>query len=447
VPLGKPDLDNLKLQTRHTSRKTNPFTLFRDDASQRFSDIPRMHHLASGRVLTASLIALLAMSTGAWARDPVTATITVDGQTFVRSFDDTSEALRALRAENVRSVLPTYTRNSTVSADINIRGLVINATVPPNSTAITLSSPEANFNRTFDAGTVEATRAQLGAFLRGNEDPEGLRQLIRAVVATSTVDPVAGNPSSLLGQSVIADFAAGTLLPGDDGRLGTRAAGWHASVGASLQRQSGGDFTVNLYSLPLALSYTFGQDGIEAFVQAPLTLSDTSGGTSYMGSGAFGVRIPLVVQPDLRWALTPVLRWGAAGSEELGAVGQVYGGGLTSDLRIGLGAFTLGIANGVGRYRTEPLKVGRYNVDYRLDNWAYRNGVSLSLPVSEIAGRSLDVGVSFVDTRLTGDDLAVGSWQEYGVFASLGGTLRASASYLNGERGFNGFRVGIAAGF
>ncbi len=419
----------------------------RDDAVRRFSDITLMQIPAPGRALTASLFALLAVSQSAWARDPVTATITVDGQTVTRSFNDTSEALRALRTENIRSVLPNYTRSSTVSADINIRGLVVNASVPANSSAITLSSPDADFNRTFDAGTVDATRAQLNSFLRGDEDREGLRKLVRAVVATSTVDPVAGNPSSLLGQSVIADYAAGTLLPGDDGRLGSRAAGWHASIGASLQRQSGGDYTVNVYSLPLAVSYTFGQDGLEAFVQAPLTLSDTSGGTSYMGSGAIGVRIPLVTQPDLRWGLTPLLRWGAAGSEDVGAVGQVYGGAMTSDLRVAVGAFTLGISNGISRYRTEPLKVGRYEVDYRLNNWAYRNGVSLSLPVGEVAGRAVDAGLSFVDTRMTGDDLAVGNWQEYGVFASLGGSFRASASYLNGERGFNGFRIGLTAGF
>lgn len=405
-------------------------------------DIP-----ASGRGFAASLIVLTALAQPALARDPVIATITVDGRTFTRSFSDATVAVDLLRSRNLRALAPGYTANSTVTAVVDVRGLVLNASTVPGSTAIVVTSADANFNRTFDAGSREASRQLVSDFLSGREDQAGLRQLVRAVVATSTVDPVAGNPSSLLGQSVIADFVAGTLPPGDDGRLTPRAAGWHASLGASLQKQSSDNFDINTYSLPIAVSYAFGQDGPEVFLQAPLTLTDTSGGTSYMGSAALGVRVPLVTEPALRWALTPTLRWGAAGSEEIGAVGQVFGGALTSDLRIGLGALTLGFGNGIGRYRTEPLKVGRYNVNYKLDNWAFRNGATLSMPVGEVAGRALEAGLSFTDTRMTGDDLAVDNWQEYGVFASLGGTLRASASYLNGERGFHGFRVGLIAGF
>jgi hypothetical protein len=59
------------------------------------------------------------------------------------------------------------------------------------------------------------------------------------------------------------------------------------------------------------------------------------------------------------------------------------------------------------------------------------------------------VGLSLIDTRLHGDDLAVDAWQEYGVSATIGTQvpLRVSASYLDGNRGYSGYRLGMTLAF
>jgi hypothetical protein len=395
------------------------------------------------------LFALLALPRAAAASDLYSVTLNVDGQTFSRSFGDIDEARSLLNLRGLMTIAPNYTPGASVSGVVDVRGLPVRFSTIPGTAALQLSAPAAGFNRVFDAGDPVATQNQVLNFLRGNESKQGLRRLVRGLVATSTSDPIAGNPASLLGQSVIADHTIGTLPPGDNGDMSPRRAGWHVTMGVFAQHQDTRDYDTNTYSIPLGVSYAFGEDGPEAFLHVPVMLSATEGNDAYMGTGALGLRVPVVKEPALRWALTPSLRWGAAGSWDSGTVGQTYGGSLTSDLRVALGDITLGLGNSVGYHRTEPLKYGSIEINYNLNNWSFRNGVSLSKPAGEVAGRSLVVGLSLIDTRLHGDDLAVDAWQEYGVSATIGTQvpLRVSASYLDGNRGYSGYRLGMTLAF
>ncbi|MXP63337.1 hypothetical protein E0493_08225 [Roseomonas sp. M0104] len=408
--------------------------------------------ITCGTFAAATLLvgAMLAAPRAAAAADPYVLDLTVDGQTYTRSYNNLDDLLNLLNPGGIRSIAPNYTSNSAVNAVVNFRGVPATVTSEPGSSALRLSVPGAGVDQVFDAGSLTESRRQLENFAKGEGDAEALKKIYDAVVSTSTADPVAGNPASLQGQSVMADYAAGTLLPGDLGRMEPRAAGWHFSVGGDYTRQETRDFDTNIWSLPLAVSYTFGQDGPELFLNLPLTLTDTSGAYSYLGSAGIGLRVPVVTSPSVRWALTPQFRFGAAGSSEVGSVGQAYGGSVTSDLRLALpNQFVLGIGNTIGYYETKPLKVSDYDLAYDLQNAYYRNGASISRPVGLMANLPVLLGASFVDTRMAGDDLAVKSWQEYGLFAVLGTTtpVRANISYLNGERGYDAFHVGLSVAF
>ncbi|MDB5369605.1 MAG: hypothetical protein JWP20_1163 [Roseomonas sp.] len=400
-------------------------------------------------LVAASTLATLLTATVQRARaaEPFVLTLTSNGQTSTRSFSNEAEARTALEAGRIRTILPSYTSGSLVTGVLSVQGVPFNIATVPGSNAINVTSTEANFSRTFSGTSVASVQAQLTDFVTGKSDPEVLKELVAAVVAKSTVDVVAGNPSSLLGQSIAADFTAGTLLPGDDGGMSPRGAGWHFGIGVNAMHQETRSFTINTYSIPLAVSYAFGTDGPEVFFSAPMMISETDGETAYLGTGALGVRLPVVTTPDVRWALTPTLRWGAAGSYDSATVGQTYGAALTSDLRFSLGTATLGIANTLGYYKTRPLEYDNHRINYNLQNWGFRNGVSLQAPVTALGGMPVSMGVQVIDTRMTGDKLAIESWQEYGVFATLGSSLRVNASYMDGEHGFNGFRFGITASF
>jgi hypothetical protein len=384
------------------------------------------------------------------AAEAYQATLTVDGQTYTRSFSSIDAALDVLRRGDIRSIAPNYTAASQVTAQVSIRGVPATVTRQAGSNALVLTVPGAGLQRTFDGATAAEAAGQLAAFATGEVASDELRSIYDAIVATSTIDPVAGNPSSLQGQSVIADYAAGTALPGDTGRLDSREAGWHFAAGLSFTDQQAEDFDTQAYSLPLAVSYAFRQDGPELFLSVPLMLTDSAGAQSYIGSAGLGLRIPVVVTPELRWALTPAVRAGAAGSSEVGSVGSAYGASLTSDLRVGLPAgLVLGIGNTVGYYETKPVKVGDYDLRYDLQNAYYRNGAWISRPFGTVGGLPLLLGASFTDTRLAGDDLAVSSWQEYGISATMGSTspARLTLTYLDGRRGYDALHVGLSFAF
>ncbi|MFC7609064.1 hypothetical protein [Teichococcus aestuarii] len=411
----------------------------------------RSSHLSALLLATTALCALLAPRAG-HAADNFNLDLNVGGQSYSRSYSTLDDLLSVLDPGGIQAIAPNYRPGVPVSAMVNLRGVPAQVVSTPGSSALRLVVPGAGVERTFDAGTLAASRRELESFAKGDAPgaTEELQQIAKAVVSTTTADPVAGNPGSLLGQSVMADYAVATRLPGDLGDMTPRAAGWHFGAGVNFNSQSTRDFDTNVYQLPLTASYAFRQDGPEVFFNLPLSITETGGAVSYIGSGSLGVRLPVVTTPELRWAVTPAARWGAAGSEEIGAVGMVWGGSITSDLRIGLpGQLTLGVANGFGYYMTRPLKVGEYDVKYDLSNPYFRNGVSLTKPVGEVSGRPVTIGASFVDTRMTGSDLAVSNWQEYGVTATVGRVMpvRLSATYIDGERGYEGFRFGLSMAF
>lgn len=408
--------------------------------------------MTRGALVAATLVlgAALAAPNAAKANDAFTLNLNVDGQSYSRSYNNLSNLLDVLKPGGIQAIAPNYRPGSDVGAVVNFRGVPANVTVQPGTSAIRLTVPGADVDRVFDAGTLAESRRQLEAFARGDENAEELRRVYDAIAATSTADPVAGNPYSLQGQSVMADYAAGTMLPGDLGRMEPRAAGWHFSVGGSFTSQQTRSFDTNAYNLPLTVSYAFGVDGPELFLNVPLTLTETSGAISYMGSAGIGLRVPVVTGPTVRWAVTPALRGGAAGSEDVGSVGSAFGGSLTSDLRFALpNEFVLGIGNTVGYYETKPVKVGDYDLAYDLQNAYYRNGATVSRPAGTLGGMPLLLGASFVDTRMVGDALAVKSWQEYGISGTLLSStpVRATLSYLDGRNGYNAFHLGLSVAF
>lgn len=411
--------------------------------------LPRLRDSLPRLVCLATLAATLAPPEAA-ARDLFRTAITVDGFTFGGATNDATAVWRLLRQGSLGASVPFYQDNSALALRIDLRGLPATLSSPRNGTDILLRvGRNGEITRLFTGATREEATERFDRFLTGREDPAGMRRVIKEWVATSPVDPVAGNPASLLGRSVAADLDLATRLPGDDGSMAPRAAGWHGSAGLGFDEHSIREFDTRGFSLPLGLSYAFGEDGPEAFLQAPLALSETKGAHTYMLSLAAGVRLPVVTTPDLRWAVTPSLRLGAGGSERVGGGGILASGALGSDLRLALGPFTLGLGNSIGRAQIEPMKIDTIELPYHVRSWAFRNSVSLSRPAGQVGGLPLGLGVSFSDTRLAGDRMAVPSWQEYGITAKLGtqAPVQLGVSLLDGENNYHGMRVTLTASF
>lgn len=384
--------------------------------------------------------------------------ITVDGTTVRRTFSTLTDALDLLEDRGIAAVVPNYTSRSAVTAQLGIRGVAGTITLPAGSTTAIVSFPGAGVERIVTGNTRQQLQTNLRQIFEGSGDTpeetaanrETVTTLLKSAVRTTSLDPIAGHPLSLVGQMNSADQRA-ALTPLGASMAGPveRPTGWRFAIGAShASTSSGGDN--DFFSLPLAASYTFAPNGIEIFADLPVSYAELEGAAYGQGSLGLGLRIPVISRPGLQWSLVPQARAGAAGSEELGAGGYVFGGSLTSDLRVALpGGFGLTLGTGYGYYETGPLEFGDYYVSYDLQNQVLRNTAALGRSFGEVAGRPVSLTVSVTDMRVSGDDFYIPSWQEYGLAVTIGraAPVTVSASWIDGEKGYDALRVGASFSF
>ena len=407
----------------------------------------------------------------------VTATVNGVSQTF--SFSSQEEALNSLTGPGLAARFPGFVEGSAVTANINNNGQPLNLTVPAGSTTAILVNPITGAAIAIPAATAGGAVNNTRAFFQGDTSvtvpvsslpasvlaslPAAQRaallsapvltptSILQSAVQNTISDPIAGNPTALIPQMVASDFIAGSAPTG--GLLGVnqpRADGWRFNIGANIIATTGGGADTRVFTAPLRASYYLGRTGTEIFLDAPMAFVDVGGTNVFQGSAGVGIRQRVLTGARFEWNITPAFRWGVAGSQDIGRGSQAVGASGTSDFRFALSPiYTLAITNTIAYYQTERYNFGGGAVNYDLQNQFYRNGLTLSRPVGEIFGRPAQMGLTFVDTRVTGDPYRVKSWQEYGVVLASGGRFpsRFSVTYMNGENNFQALRFGLGTSF
>jgi len=326
-------------------------------------------------------------------------------------------------------------------------------TTNPNTPTVTdPNTPAGTTNGTADgnanassAGTAAgSTASPIAATGGGSLSGAALTSALNQSVATTGVDPVAGNPNSLMSQMGASDFNAATA--------GAVARPGGIGLGARF-----GSFTVNgstsrSYSLPLATSFELGE-GRTLLLDAPLTMVDTDGARSYSASLGVGMTLPVRIglPESLDWKLTPMLRFGGVGESDLGKVaGGLWSISLTSNLVWqALSGMQVEFANMVTWLQTLPINYGGYDVGYELTNDMYRNGLLVTQDVGELFGRAAQATLFAIDTRFTGDALYVESNQEFGDYVTLGGAspISLGLTVLTGDQGYGGVTINLGSVF
>lgn len=388
------------------------------------------------RHLLAASAALL-LASAAEARDPFGIVLNVDGQTGSAGFTRLEDAYRALDTAGLQSIVAGYTETSAATADINLRGVPAQGIFTLNSPALRIVIPGAGIDITFNGATRDESRRLFEDWLRGQGSSE-VNRVLRLAAATTSIDPVAGNPNAAMNQFVAADF----------GRAVETAVGGGSGFGLGVRFGSFSSAGYNTRSISLPINQTFElspNDTIE--LDFPLTWTDTEGARSYAGN--IGVMYRRRVFDW--WTLQPSFRVGGVGSIDLGGGSGVYSAALNSTMRFELPAdFRFVLANGITYVSTFPVSVGSYSIDYDLKNIVYRNGVVLSRDLGvQLAGRPLVGSVFAVDTRFTGDDVYIRNYQEFGAFAQLGrdSPARLGFTFLTGDRGVRGFWLSTGVQF
>jgi hypothetical protein len=379
------------------------------------------------------------------ARDAFEGLFEVDGQTSAATRSNAEDFADLFTDAGLSSLFGNYTTVSATTAAVSLRGVPATLSYAAGSTTLRLVVPSAGIDESFTGLTRDESQDLALKWLQGGGGA-ALTRLLRQAVATTPIDPVAGNPNSLMSLMGAADFGVATgAVPG--GRV---------SFGARFGSYSAEGYGTDVYTLPLGTAFDLGESGTTLVLDVPLTLTSTSASQSYSGSAGLGVRVPIPLGlSGVSWSVLPMLRLGGVGSVDLGAVGAIWSASLTSTLDLTIRQGTrVTIGNMVARLQTLPLKVGDYDVSYELTNQMFRNGVIASQDIGEWFGRPVQASAFFIDTRFTGDELFVSSYQEFGGFLSFGVQARGQriplslgVTVLNGEHGYRGYSVNLGMSF
>lgn len=330
------------------------------------------------------------------------ATLCTEGQSASVSSNQIQDILNTVDEKRLRELFPAYQpRVSAGEFHLDVRGLPVNAAYVYNSTQLLFNVPNLGIAESFTGATRDASRDQLDEYLRLNGDA-----ILRGLLRGSAVDPVAGNPASAQSQMVSGDFDAGFDPIYDSSPPGSAFA-----MGLRFGSYGFDRYTQNVYTLPLAYTYTFTNHDVLA-VRLPLTYIEIEGATAYRGQ--LGLSYKKVLTS--RWALTPAVGYGVVDSSDLGSLAQLLSGSLTSDLEIyNNGKFSLSMGNLIGYYVTMPTRVGDQRVDYNLHNTITRDGLLLSVPLQKnYWGREFSVDFYVIGTWFFGDALYSSAYQEVG---------------------------------
>jgi hypothetical protein len=392
---------------------------------------------------------LLLHSTFIQAYEPYHATIFVSGDSDEVSASNISEFI-----EEINETIPTvdsYTSTSPASLSINLRGLKAIAAFAANSTTLTVFFPNTGITETFAGASRDESIALFKDYLKDNGN-QG-QTLFKAYAKFSPIDPIAGNPNSLMAQMGQADFQIGRLSPlrGCNCCWSSQPIIHQFQAGMQLGRAFSDKFDTTIVSLPLRYSYC--PSGSYALIlDAPLSLLKNGGAYSAVGSVGMGLHLPI----SNRWSLTPTFRMGFGGSIDLATAGCFFSPGVISTYDFPIGNYLLTMTNFASYYCSTPLHLGGVNFDYHLHNYLFKNGLTLtSCKGFLLCGRPIRFSLSFTDSDFEGDSLFIQHYEE--VAFSLITThlnpyldydcLTLGFSYAFGQKSYKGFYLNLAYQF
>ncbi len=357
-----------------------------------------------------------------------------------RGFESVIDLFDRYEDGTLDSIINGYDDTKASFGQIEFRGIPMTLSFD-DSAVLTFNVPEADINNlTFNGGTQEASFKLLKDWLENNKD--GLmKKILKAGVEKTPYDMVAGNPNSLMATMTDTSFQ----------RAGGGVLGNFVSYISPNASQHSFDFNgqskeANVYSLPLAKTFKFGNSGYALLLDMPLTYADIDGSVSYAAQLGLGLKIPVINNDKVKWNLIPAARAGAIGSEDMLSGGVLYSGTLTSDLQIPVGKFTYGITNMAGYIRDYSIKIDDYEIEYDLQNSVFKNGVSVRW---DFADRWALNG-SYSYTFYTGSELFIDDYHDTGIAlirkfkkGSFFSGMAIVGNYAFGSNDYQAYRIGI----
>lgn len=393
---------------------------------------------------------LLLQSLHLHARHPYRATVIVDSTSATVSAPNLVDLRRELTTNAIEEVIPFYTPTSPAAIDFNIRGIIAIGAFAANSTSLVVSIPQAGITQTFTGATRDDSITLFKDFIH---DGGTHHKLLKAYARFSPIDPIAGNPDSLMAQMAQQDYSIGHLSP-----LSGCDCSWRAQpivhqfqAGTYAERSFCKQFETSTITFPLRYSYSPNLNWA-LILDAPLTLNINGGAYSLFGSLGLGVRVPITHN----WSLTPNVRVGSGGSLDLCTAGSFVSSGITSVFNYKISEYVLSMTNFAGYYSSTNLWLTGVNFNYHLHNYVFKNGLSLtSCKGFTVLGKPLNFSLSFIDSEFAREHLFIKHFDEVG-FSLITNyinpyidydCLSLGFSYRFGQKNYRGYYLNLAYQF
>ena len=350
------------------------------------------------------------------------------------------------------TAIGSYAQNSSVLT-ISVVSPTGQVLLQENGTPCTFSFNGANRQQTFntfdalvDDESTPTSQAILGC-------------LSRSFARFSPADPLAGNPNSLqasLTRSAL-DLANGdSAIEQDPVPEGVAVPNDPWLIGATYNTGSAGRFDIDRVDARIQRSFRI-FEGNRAMlkIDLPLNYARINGSDTYSAQLGIGLEIPVI---DRKWSIEPRIGYGAVYSEDLGSVGHILQGSITSRYVInGVGRGKVVIGNMVGYAQTLDTPGTSANINPDLKNWSLRNGIAYDLPLkARLFSRGSSMRASYAFTQYLGSDLRNNSFHEATLSFGLRGRedspratrdlIRINLSTIQ-ARDFSSYTIGVGFRF
>lgn len=316
-----------------------------------------------------------------------------------RSFKSILDLFDKYENGELDTIINGYDKMAPATGSINFRGIMMYLDFDAGNN-LTLKVPNIDINMTFNSidGTQESSFDALTDYLKANQD-DLLKKILNATVSETPYDLVAGNPNSMMSMMVNSSYNIS-----QNNLYGAMVS--YLSPNASKHNFSfqGEDVSATIFSLPLGYSFNFGDSGWALIFDMPLTYMDIDGSISYAAQLGVSLNIPCTSY----WNVILSGRAGAIGSEDMLSGGALFGGSIASNLKIPVGNWEFGMTNLAGIIKDFSLKVADYEIEYDLQNYAFKNGLSVAYNFTDKYSTMLEYNYTFY----TGDDLFIDKYNE-----------------------------------
>lgn len=372
------------------------------------------------------------------------------GENIVHNTSDLTNILNTLDRESLSSNL-NYVETHQITAALDFRGLPMSLKFSENSTILELEIASVDIKETFSGVDREASIRLLERWFK-NGNKGDIEKIMRELARVSPIDPIAGNPNSLMGTMVSTDFVNNFK------RVTTRrqAPIVIAPVFNSLNIE--GKQSDSL-TLPLSYAFDVADNPRENIILSiPLSYVKVQNAKTYTAGLGLAYALPM----NNEWTLVGSTKYALVGSKSLGSLAQMSGTALTSSYTIDLGnRYALSFGNMLGYYTTVKLFNADYAFDPGISNTVFRNGIMYSFPTDKMyKDSSMDLFV--IDTQYTGTKLFLESYDEIGISFGFNknvmnrsaeednyefdSELKLGISYLTSSKA-NGFEVNFGYSF